>query len=146
MGMCGRKCGEAGARRSVVAVNWFYESWYQRIFANRSFDRSPHYLLTEEHAAAASLTQPFPPSRAAPTASHDVPTASTRAGGSPQATAPSRGGSEGRGRGRAASGSRFYARLREHGGAPSIPPSAPPTTGGENGQTEGCSVDELEEQ
>jgi hypothetical protein len=48
----------AGARRSVVAVNWFYEAFYQRIFPNRSFDRSPHYLLLEQER---SLEQPFPP-------------------------------------------------------------------------------------
>ena len=54
----GNNDGE-GARRSVIAINWFYESYYQRIFPNRSFDRSPHYLMLDDPQR--SLTHPFPP-------------------------------------------------------------------------------------
>jgi hypothetical protein len=48
----------AAAESRVVAVNWFFESFYQRIFPNSSFDRSPHYLLVGEQR---DLRQPFPP-------------------------------------------------------------------------------------
>ncbi|MDC0526024.1 hypothetical protein OAO87_03400, partial [bacterium] len=48
--------GEGG--RSVLAINWFYEPFYQRIFPNRSFDLSPHYLLLEQQQP---LDAPFPP-------------------------------------------------------------------------------------
>ena len=59
-----RKSQYATPSRSVVAINWFYEPYYQRIFPNRSFDRSPHYLLLDElpsEGQGGSLDAPFPP-------------------------------------------------------------------------------------
>ena len=41
-----------------MAVNWFYEPYYQRLCPNSSWDRSPHYALLD---AQRPLEQPFPP-------------------------------------------------------------------------------------
>ena len=49
---------DVGSEAPVVAVNWFYEPYYQRLFPNSSWDRSPHYALLD---AQRPLEQPFPP-------------------------------------------------------------------------------------
>ena len=48
------------ADRPSVGINWFYESYYQRIFPNQSWDRSLHYLMLNAPSGN-PLRTPFPP-------------------------------------------------------------------------------------
>ena len=48
-----------GSRQTVAAVNWFFEPYYQRVFPNRSFDRSPQYVFVGEPEQR-PLDAPFP--------------------------------------------------------------------------------------
>ena len=93
-------------RRSVVALNWFFEPFYIRTFANRSFERSPHYALIHERRP---LDAPFPPRPRA--AASDAAPGSGGGGASRRGPRHDDGGSS-------APGS-FYARLRERQGAAS---------------------------
>ena len=77
-----------------IGINWFYENYYQRIFHNMSWDRSPHYLLTGEQR---SLRRPFP--MHSPEAPQVDPASVSRA--ETQPARPGRGGS------------RFSSRLRD---------------------------------
>ena len=52
------------ADRPSIGINWFYESYYQRIFPNQSWDRSLHYLMLNAPSGNA-LRTPFPPHDAA---------------------------------------------------------------------------------
>ena len=44
-----------------IGLNWFFESFYQRIYPNMSWDRSPHYMLSANRQASYDhLRRPFP--------------------------------------------------------------------------------------
>jgi hypothetical protein len=60
-----RSEADAARGHSSIGINWFYESFYQRIFPNSSWQRSPHYALLAEPM----LDTPFPP--------HSRPSANT---------------------------------------------------------------------
>ena len=106
----GARAARRGRGSSVVALNWFYESFYQRIFPNRPFDVSPHYLILDEQVR--DLAAPYPPRTVVPT-----PTA---AGGGATGTADRSAG------GRAPS--RFDARLRRRAGSGASVASSPSIT------------------
>ena len=123
------EAAEDGPRRSVVAINWFFESFYQRVYPNNTFDRSPHYLLLDE---LRPLDQPFPPRartadrqrsrprsrqpkerRQSADAGERLPEPAVPGG---QQAAASAASSE-------PAAPRFYARLRQRAGEGSPPPS-----------------------
>ena len=96
----GRPDGDAKSRRAVIALNWFFEPYYTRVFPNRSFERSPHYVLLDQQRP---LDDPFPariPSAAA-TARTPMDDALSASAGTAERSA-GRGGT-----------SRFNVRLRE---------------------------------
>ena len=51
--------------RPSIGINWFFESYYQRIFPNQSWDRSLHYLMLGAENGI-PLRTPFPPREPAP--------------------------------------------------------------------------------
>ena len=96
----GRLDGDAKSRRAVIALNWFFEPYYTRVFPNRSFERSPHYVLLDQQRP---LDDPYPariPSTAA-TARTPMDDALSASAGTAERSA-GRGGT-----------SRFNVRLRE---------------------------------
>lgn len=49
-----------------IGINWFFESFYQRIFPNMSWDRSPHYMQHGQQP----LRRPFPRHQGEPPTEH----------------------------------------------------------------------------
>jgi hypothetical protein len=101
---------DSADERRVVAVSWFFQSFYDRIFPNYTFDRSPHYLLLDDQQP---LEDPFPPHKARTNGAR-VP--------SDRSNDPEAGRTADRDRaanraapahGRSGGASKFYARLRE---------------------------------
>ena len=91
--------GPLRERRSVIAMNWFYDGYYQRPFPNHSFQINPHYVLLNEQRP---LDAPFPAraepeEQSPPSAKDSSPSAEERSAASSRP---------------AGGGGRFYSRLR----------------------------------
>ena len=83
--------GDAARGGSSIGVNWFYESYYQRILPNESWDRSPHYALIDE--ATVTRDRPFP-AHARPAGQEREAAADEPAGAARRARAETAGGGQ----------------------------------------------------